>query len=129
MPDVPPSRAAEPAQPIGAAPLLPLFLKLAGRKVLVVGAGPMGMARVRQLAGAGARVRLVAPEISAEAEALAHEGHRRPFVAADLDGVWLAVAAASQAANGEVARAAEERRIFVNAVDDPEGASASPAGG
>jgi uroporphyrin-III C-methyltransferase / precorrin-2 dehydrogenase / sirohydrochlorin ferrochelatase len=128
MPDVPPSREAEPGQPIGAAPLLPLFVKLAGRKVLVVGAGPMGTARVRQLAGAGARVRLVAPEISAEAEALAEEVHRRPFVAADLDGVWLAVAAASPGANGEVARAAEERRIFVNAVDDPERASAYTGG-
>ncbi|HEX7622077.1 MAG TPA: NAD(P)-dependent oxidoreductase, partial [Anaeromyxobacteraceae bacterium] len=54
--------------------------------------------------------------------------HRRPFVAADLDGVWLAVAAASPAANGEVARAAEERHIFVNAVDDPERASAYTGG-
>jgi uroporphyrin-III C-methyltransferase/precorrin-2 dehydrogenase/sirohydrochlorin ferrochelatase len=49
---------------------------------------------------------------------------RRRFVPADLDGAWLAVAAATPEANREVARAAEPRRVFVNAVDDPASASA-----
>ena len=126
MKAAPPSREAE-LEP-AAAPLLPMFLKLDGRKVLVVGAGTMGTARVRQLAAAGARVRLVAPEVTAEAVALADEVHRRPFAAGDLDGVWLAVAAASPAVNGEVSRAAEARCVFVNAVDDPERASAYTGG-
>jgi len=128
MPDALPSRRAEPGDAISAAPLLPLFVKLEGRTVLVVGAGAMGTARVRQLTAAGARVRLVAPELTAESVALADEVHRRPFAPADLDGVWLAVAAASPTVNGEVARAAEARRVFVNAVDDPERASAYTGG-
>ncbi len=128
MPDALTSREAEPGAAIASVPLLPLFVKLEGRKVLVVGAGAMGTARVRQLAAAGARVRLVAPEITAEAAALADEVHCRPFAPTDLEGVWLAVAAASAAVNGEVARAAEARHVFVNAVDDPERASAYTGG-
>jgi siroheme synthase-like protein len=53
---------------------------------------------------------------------------RRGFVPADLDGVWLVVAAATPAANRDVAAAAEARRIFVNAVDDPPNASAFLSG-
>src|SRR5205823_9825265 len=50
------------------------------------------------------------------------------FTAADLDGAWLVVAAATPAVNREVAAAAAERRIFVNAVDDPANASAFLSG-
>jgi siroheme synthase-like protein len=53
---------------------------------------------------------------------------RRPFEARDLDEAWLVVAAATPAANREVAVAAEARRIFVNAVDDPPNASAFLSG-
>jgi uroporphyrin-III C-methyltransferase/precorrin-2 dehydrogenase/sirohydrochlorin ferrochelatase len=48
----------------------------------------------------------------------------RGFVDADLEDAWFVVAAATPAVNAEVARAAERRRIFVNAVDDPPNASA-----
>ena len=51
------------------APLLPLFVKLAGREVRVVGGGAMAAARVRQLVEAGARVTVVAPEVRPEAAA------------------------------------------------------------
>lgn len=104
--------------------LLPLFLKLEGRDVLVVGAGPVGATRARQLAAAGARVTVVAPEVRPEAAAVATRVLRRPFEPADLDGVWLAVAAAPGHVNRAVAEAAEARRVLVNAVDDPANASA-----
>ncbi len=110
------------------APLLPLFIKLAGRRVLLVGGGRMAAARARQLAGVGARVVVVAPEVREEVAALAAELHRRPFRDGDLDGAWLAVAAATPAVNREVARAAEARRLLVNAVDDPEQATAYTGG-
>ena len=53
---------------------------------------------------------------------------RRPFEPADLDEAWLVVAAATPEANREVAAAAEARRIFVNAVDDPANATAFLSG-
>lgn len=105
-------------------PLLPLFLKLAGRGVVVVGAGPMGTQRVLQLVEAGARVTVVAPEVSREAAGAAAEVRRRPFVPEDLDGAWFAVAAAPPEVNRAVAAAAEARRLLLNAVDDPDRASA-----
>jgi len=110
------------------APLLPLFVKLAGRDVLVVGGGAMAALRVRQLAEAGARVTVVAPEVREDVAAGAAVVLRRPFRPDDLDGSWLAVAAATPKVNREVAAAAETRRILVNAVDDPEAATAYTAG-
>jgi uroporphyrin-III C-methyltransferase/precorrin-2 dehydrogenase/sirohydrochlorin ferrochelatase len=107
---------------------LPLFVKLAGRTVVVVGGGAMAAVRVRQLAEVGARVTVVAPEVRDDVAAAAALVHLRPFQPGDLDGAWLAVAAATPAVNRRVARAAEERRILVNAVDDPETATAYTGG-
>ena len=41
--------------------LFPMFLKLAGRQCLLVGAGAVGEEKIRSLLAAGARVRVVAP--------------------------------------------------------------------
>ena len=48
---------------------------------------------------------------------------QRAFEPSDLDEAWFVVAAATKEVNGQVARAAEARRVFVNAVDDVENAS------
>jgi uroporphyrin-III C-methyltransferase/precorrin-2 dehydrogenase/sirohydrochlorin ferrochelatase len=108
--------------------LLPLFLKLDGRKVVVVGAGPVAASKLATLRGTGAAVVVVAPEVS---EAVEREGvaiERRAFRPEDLDGAWLAIAAAPPEVNRAVAAEAERRRVFVNAVDDPEQASAYAGG-
>jgi len=115
--------------------LLPLFLDLAGREVLLVGGGGVAAAKLRQLVRAGASVRVVAREVSADLEAVAKDLEaatisicRRPFAPQDLEGVWLVVAAATAEANRQVADAAEPRRLFVNAVDDPANATAFLSG-
>ncbi len=104
--------------------LFPVFLKLAGRQVLMVGAGPVATSKLPGLLEAGARVRVVAPEMTDEIANAGLELHRRPFRDEDIEGAWLVVAAASPEVNLAVARAAEARCIFVNAVDDPQPASA-----
>jgi siroheme synthase-like protein len=108
--------------------LLPLFLTLTGRRVLLVGGGPVAAAKLRQLLAVGADVQVVAPRVDAAIERAGVAIARRPFEPADLDGAWLVVAAATPNANREVALAAESRRIFVNAVDDPPNASAFLSG-
>src|SRR5436190_1248716 len=112
--------------------LFPLFLKLAGRQVLVVGGGPVAAAKVAALLDAGAEVAVVAPTIAAPLTALAAAGKIRvvcrSFEAADLGGAWLVVAAATPDVNRMVAAAAESQRQFVLAVDDPPAASAFGAG-
>jgi uroporphyrin-III C-methyltransferase/precorrin-2 dehydrogenase/sirohydrochlorin ferrochelatase len=110
------------------APLVPLFVKLAGRDVVVVGGGAMAAVRVRQLADAGARVTVVAPDVREEIVPLAAVVRRRGFEPSDLDGAWLAVAAATREVNRDVAAAAEERRLLLNAVDDPDAATAYTGG-
>jgi uroporphyrin-III C-methyltransferase / precorrin-2 dehydrogenase / sirohydrochlorin ferrochelatase len=102
----------------------PIFLRLEGRPVLVVGGGAVAASKLRGLVDAGAHVTLVAPFVRPEAAQPGVEVVRREFRPSDLDGQWLAVAAAPPQVNREVAAAAEERRVFVNAVDDAASASA-----
>jgi uroporphyrin-III C-methyltransferase / precorrin-2 dehydrogenase / sirohydrochlorin ferrochelatase len=104
--------------------LLPVFLNVARRRVVLVGGGRVAAAKLPSLVASGAAVTVVAPEIREEIARSPVEVVRRSFAATDLDGTWLVVAAATPMVNGEVARAAAERRIFVNAVDDPANASA-----
>jgi siroheme synthase-like protein len=128
------------------AELLPLFLNLTGRAVLLVGGGVVAASKLTQLVAAGATVRVVAPAVRDEIERLARgpQPHgsdparnsllpqitidRRPFEPSDLEGVWLVVAAATPEINRQVAEAAERLRLFVNAVDDPPNASAYLSG-
>jgi uroporphyrin-III C-methyltransferase/precorrin-2 dehydrogenase/sirohydrochlorin ferrochelatase len=104
--------------------MFPAFLDLTGRKVVVVGGGPVAAGKIEALIAAGARVTVIAPNIRTEIEAMDVEIVRRAFVDTDLDGAWWVVAAAPPAVNRQVSEAAEGRRIFANAVDDPEHATA-----
>jgi siroheme synthase-like protein len=110
------------------APVFPIFLRLAGRPVLLVGGGRVAASKLEGLLRGGALVTVVAPEIRTELEREGVTLLRREFEASDLDGAWFAVAAGTHAVNRQVADAAEERRIFVNAVDDPASASAYAGG-
>jgi uroporphyrin-III C-methyltransferase/precorrin-2 dehydrogenase/sirohydrochlorin ferrochelatase len=103
--------------------LFPVFLKLAGRPVLLVGGGTVATSKLAGLLDAGARVTVVSPAISDAILASGVKLRRRKFQPSDLDGQWLVVSAATPAVNGRVARAADRRRVFVNAVDDPSNAS------
>lgn len=108
--------------------LLPLFVNLAGRRVVLIGGGSVAGAKLTQLRAAGADVVVVAPDVR---ESIVRTGvaiARRPFTASDLDGAWLAVAAATPDVNRQVADAAASRRVFVNAVDDPAHATAFLSG-
>lgn len=104
--------------------VFPVFLKLAGRRVLVVGGGPVAAGKLRALLDAEASIVVVAPDVVDNILDAAVEIRRREFRPDDLDGVWYVVAAASRDVNSVVAAAAHARGIFVNAVDDIENASA-----
>ena len=104
--------------------LLPLFLNLRGRRVVMVGAGPVAASKLTSLLAAGADVLVVAPDVHPEISAAGVTVCQRPFEPTDLDGAWLVVAAAPPTVNRQVADAAEERRLIVNAVDDPPNATA-----
>ena len=112
--------------------LYPLFLKLDGRKVLVVGGGSVAATKVAALLETGAAITVVAPELRQDLADLARAGkisiERRCYEGRDLLGVWLVVAAAPPEVNQAVAAAASSQRLFVLAVDDTSAASAYGAG-
>jgi uroporphyrin-III C-methyltransferase/precorrin-2 dehydrogenase/sirohydrochlorin ferrochelatase len=93
----------------------PLHLDLAGRRVLVVGAGPVAARRTRALVEARAAVEVVAPSVT--------DGFpdvpvtRRPFTDADVDGAWL-VMACTGVVDAAVAAACEARRVWCVRADD-----------
>ena len=106
------------------AALFPVFLKLAGRRVLVVGGGPVATSKIGALVAARAEITVIAPVMTPGIDASPVTRHRREFRPDDVEGAWLVVAAATPEVNREVARAAEARGVFVNAVDDPPNATA-----
>lgn len=101
--------------------VVPVGLRVEGRDILVVGAGPIGARKAAAYVDRGARVTVVAPEHSAEMDDLAVvERHHREYESGDLDGKWLAVTATGiPAVDGAVFADAEERLIWCNAADDP----------
>jgi len=103
----------------------PIFVDLQGVPVVVIGAGAVAERKVSALLEAGARVTVVAPDVSSAIEGWASEGRlrleRRPYQAGDLHGARLAYAATG---TDEVSRAvrneAREVGIWLNAVDQPD---------
>jgi uroporphyrin-III C-methyltransferase/precorrin-2 dehydrogenase/sirohydrochlorin ferrochelatase len=104
--------------------MFPAFLNLRSRRAIVVGGGPVAASKLEALLATGADVTVVAPEVIPEIDRPGVTIVRRPFEDADLDGAWWVVAAAPPDVNKRVRAAADARRIFVNAVDDPQHATA-----
>lgn len=105
-------------------PVFPIFLKLEGRRCLLVGAGRVGEGKLKGLLRAGARVTVVAPRATTVVQRLAKSGtiiwQRRKFSARDLNGMFLVVAATSgHLVNAAISKEARRRKVLCNAVDDP----------
>lgn len=102
----------------------PVYLDLKDRAVLVVGGGLIAEGKAIQLVEAGARVRLVSPDLTSRLAELAESGEveyrRGKFEIGDLKGVVLVISATNdQVVNGEVARLAAEQGLLFNVVDQP----------
>jgi uroporphyrin-III C-methyltransferase / precorrin-2 dehydrogenase / sirohydrochlorin ferrochelatase len=94
-------------------------LELAGRLVVVVGGGAVALRRTRALVEGGARVTVIAPDVSSELAALPVTLRRRRYRAGDLSDAWLAHATTDDpAVNAAVAAEAERLRIWCVRADD-----------
>ncbi len=103
--------------------LLPIFLKLAGRNCLLVGAGNVALDKIGSLLNTGLNLRVVAPDALPEVRQLASEGKlqwiQRPFKLEDLEGNFLVIAATNvPAVNAAVYQGCVHRNIPCNSVDD-----------
>src|SRR5579872_2733001 len=104
--------------------LLPIFVRLEERPVLVVGGGTVALAKIQSLLTTGAAIAVVAPQAVTDIRDLVDQGRLawrpRTFQAADLDGAFLVIAATNNpAVNRNVHEQAAQRNILCNAVDDP----------
>ena len=104
--------------------LFPMFLKLSNRPCLVVGAGAIAESKIASLLDAGGHVRVVAPEATPQvrtwAQSKALEWHQRPFEPADLDGMFLVIAATSSTElHQRIFEEASRRSVLCNIVDVP----------
>ena len=104
--------------------LLPVFLRLERRPVLVVGAGTVAQSKIESLRNTGAVLTVVAPDAVPAILDLAAAGallwHQRNFKPSDLDGVFLVIAATNDSAvNHAIYEEALRRNVLCNAVDDP----------
>ncbi|MBW5824153.1 uroporphyrinogen-III C-methyltransferase [Yersinia kristensenii] len=102
---------------------LPLFADLKRRPVLVVGGGEVAARKIDLLHRAGAQVRVVAQTLSSELEQQYQDGRIHwlalDFLPAQLDEVFLVIAATNDTAlNAAVFAAADKRHLLANVVDD-----------
>ena len=105
--------------------LFPMFLKLEGRQVLVVGAGNVGEPKIAGLLETGAQIRVVALQASPAAREWAREGKIelavRAFSSDDLAGAFLTIVATnSRTLNERVYHEAQRRGVLCNVVDVPD---------
>jgi siroheme synthase-like protein len=106
--------------------LYPIFVECKGRKVLVIGGGHVGAEKVRGLMNAEAEITVVAPQLNDEMQGYKDERRfthiGREYRESDLDAEdwhFIMVATDDGAVNREVREAANKRRLWVNAADDP----------
>ncbi|WP_100466552.1 uroporphyrinogen-III C-methyltransferase [Mycobacteroides abscessus] len=105
-------------------------LRLAGRKVVVVGAGSVAQRRLGLLIASGADVHVIAPHATPAVEGMASINLQlRPYQDGDLDGAWYAIACTDDpAVNATVVDEAERRHIFcVRADSARDGTAVTPA--
>ncbi|MDO8351255.1 MAG: siroheme synthase CysG [Gallionella sp.] len=101
---------------------LPIFLNVKGKLCLVVGGGEVAARKAGVLLDAGAKVRVVAPQIKDSLSAQPGvESIVARFDALHLEGITLVIAATDdRSVNQQVSEQAHTRNIPVNLVDDPE---------
>ncbi|OBF22539.1 uroporphyrinogen-III C-methyltransferase [Mycobacterium sp. ACS4331] len=105
-------------------------LRLAGKKVVVVGGGTVAQRRLGLLVASGADVHVIARTATPAVEAMAGVTLTlRDYRAGDLAGAWYAIAATDDAAvNAAIVAEADSRQIFcVRADIAVEGTAVTPA--
>ena len=103
--------------------LFPMFLKLEGRRCLVVGGGQVGTQKIAGLLEAGALVTVVDPSPAVVVREFLGDRvtwHARTYLPSDLDGVYVVIAATSDPeVNQQIYDEAQRRGILANVVDVP----------
>jgi precorrin-2 dehydrogenase/sirohydrochlorin ferrochelatase len=102
----------------------PMFLRISGKRCVVVGGGGVAWRKVRALLEHGASVEVISPDPCPELDKLAETGEikllRRRYQPGDLRGAFLAIAATdNRVLNRQVVKEAKDEAVPVNVADDP----------
>jgi precorrin-2 dehydrogenase/sirohydrochlorin ferrochelatase len=102
-----------------------MFVKLDGRRCLVVGAGTVAESKIESLLAAEASVHVVAPAATPRIREWAREGRiewsARKYVPGDLGGIFLVIAATGlPTLHEDIYAEARSRGVLCNAVDEPQ---------
>jgi precorrin-2 dehydrogenase len=104
------------------AALYPLFLNLQGRTCVVIGGNEMAEGKVRDLLDAGAKIRLISPDVTLQIADWSRAGRLhwepRTYQRGDLTDAFLVVSISNSETNAQVFEESEARHVFCNAVDD-----------
>ncbi|MPZ48687.1 MAG: bifunctional precorrin-2 dehydrogenase/sirohydrochlorin ferrochelatase [Dehalococcoidia bacterium] len=102
----------------------PVFIEMAGRRILVVGGGNVAEGKVQGLLNAEADVTVISPDLTPALRTLLDAGQirhiEREYQDGDLEGYEVCMSATDDGAvNAAVAAEGKRRRVWVNAADDP----------
>ena len=103
-------------------PYYPIYLDIENRDVVIIGGGNVCARKAETMMKYGARVTVVAPELTDEIERWSREGclaiRRKHYEESDLDGANIVIASTDdQSVNEKIAADCRARRIPVNVVD------------
>ena len=104
------------------APYYPVFLAVKDRSCVIIGGGTIAEGKIASLLECGAKIRMIAPEVTPGIQKLADNGtislENRQYLEGDLDGAFIAIAATdNNSVNRRIAQEAEARNILLNVVD------------
>ena len=104
--------------------LYPVFLKLEGRKVLIVGGGKIAEEKIYAVLRSATDVTVVAPQITDRIRAWADTGlvkhHAQEYQSGAAKEYFLVIACTDQVeVNRQIYEEAQETGVLCNAVDDP----------
>ena len=121
---LPPQVVSTLSDPGHSTSLFPMFLKLEGKRCLVVGAGPIGLEKVESLLRCGPHIHVIAPEAVAQVQSLHADGRidwsARAWTLEDVAGYDLIIAATNdREVNRAVFEEASRQSILCNTADDP----------
>jgi precorrin-2 dehydrogenase/sirohydrochlorin ferrochelatase len=103
----------------------PAFLKLRGKRCIVVGGGEVALRRIKTILSCGGEVIVISPDLHPELRLFFEKGMiqwlDRNYETEDLQGAFIVIAATDrEEVNQQIAQQGRNLRSLVNVVDDPE---------
>lgn len=103
----------------------PIYLDIKGKKCAVIGGGDVAARKVASLLNAGAKVRVISPDVISKLDKMARSGKidliKRPYRKGDLKGALLVYATTDdKVVNTRISEEAEKKGILLNVADAPD---------